>query len=498
MALSVLFFAVSCAAALAKPFWFDELLTVYYTRLPTLAAMTAALPTGPDLHPPLHYWVVHFCILLFGAGELSLRMPSILAMGAGCAALYLVVRRRTPAAFAFLAAVLPLGTFAGAYAIEARPYAFFFAFAALAFLFWQRAAESEENRGFALFGLFLCFSGAILSHCYSVTLWFAFALGELVRFRRRRRADPLLWTALLAPALFAAWYYPALIHQSHNVNTHSWASPTLYRLFMELFSTVNLANQYLAIAVALALALSSRRKQPEISFRRGFASSIPAHEIAAAAGLAMLPFVDYVLAVTATGLYDQRYAIPFVAGLGILAGFFLCGRADDRLWRGWAPAAMFVMIWLNGGIEWIQKPDWAGAAITRPYAEALQSVDPQLPIVVSNPHLYLQLLYYASPAQMERTVSLSDLDASLRYTADETMDIEMAALARTVPVKHPRYRDFVPEHPRFLVYQPEGDDTPVWIPQQFKEDHIAMEPSSTCAASRPPCTLLVAAADHFH
>src|SRR5258708_29735699 len=54
-----------------KLFWFDELFTVYLSRLPDLNALWSALAQGTDFNPPLFYALTRFSEFLFGEGNIG-------------------------------------------------------------------------------------------------------------------------------------------------------------------------------------------------------------------------------------------------------------------------------------------------------------------------------------------------------------------------------------------------------------------------------------------
>src|ERR1700738_4395627 len=70
-AISLIYFLTAGAKAMYKLFWFDELLTWDIARLPSLAAMLAALHSGVDQELPVIHLSVRLSHLLFGPGHLS-------------------------------------------------------------------------------------------------------------------------------------------------------------------------------------------------------------------------------------------------------------------------------------------------------------------------------------------------------------------------------------------------------------------------------------------
>jgi hypothetical protein len=65
-----MYFLLTCYRASRKLFWFDELFTLYISRLPDMATLWSALKQGVDHNPPLFYAVTRFSGSLFGEGQL--------------------------------------------------------------------------------------------------------------------------------------------------------------------------------------------------------------------------------------------------------------------------------------------------------------------------------------------------------------------------------------------------------------------------------------------
>ena len=73
----VLFFGlIFRLISLNQSLWLDEATTALVARMPIADFFTKFMPA--DFHPPLYYIVVHFWVRLFGASEISLRIPSII------------------------------------------------------------------------------------------------------------------------------------------------------------------------------------------------------------------------------------------------------------------------------------------------------------------------------------------------------------------------------------------------------------------------------------
>src|SRR3974377_1932798 len=62
--------------ARAKPFWYDEIITLIAASAPSPAAVWN-VAQNTDASPPLPHLLTHFAVRWFGTGEISVRLPAI-------------------------------------------------------------------------------------------------------------------------------------------------------------------------------------------------------------------------------------------------------------------------------------------------------------------------------------------------------------------------------------------------------------------------------------
>ena len=65
---SIAYFGLTFYRASRKLFWFDELFTVYQSRLPDFKSVWRAVLNGVDFNPPVLYLVTRFSERIFGGG----------------------------------------------------------------------------------------------------------------------------------------------------------------------------------------------------------------------------------------------------------------------------------------------------------------------------------------------------------------------------------------------------------------------------------------------
>lgn len=123
--------AADIRLATSRGLWVDEAISVRQAQLP-FGQMLADM-RNTDVHPPLHHALLWVTVRLFGTSELAVRLPSLIAGVALVPAMAwtgrVIYDRRTGWVAAAFAAVAPFCVW---YSQEARMYALFMLFAALA------------------------------------------------------------------------------------------------------------------------------------------------------------------------------------------------------------------------------------------------------------------------------------------------------------------------------------------------------------------------------
>ena len=174
---------------------------------------------------------------------------------------------------------------------------------------------------------------------------------------------------------------------------------------------------------------------------------MPAHEILAAAVLALTPVSAFVLAVVATGALTSKYTITLVAGVAILVGYLLaCGEARHR---GLVAAITVLLAFWAVGRHASAALDERGsepvpAAIRDALARSSQ------PVAFDSPHLFLQFVHY-EPQLAGRFVYPMDAATALEVRGFNNDEIALRGLQQIRPLHVVGYREFVDRHDTFLV-----------------------------------------------
>jgi hypothetical protein len=402
---SLVYFAGTMLRALAKPFWYDEILTLLEARQPNLFASMRALG-DVDWMPPAQHLTFYLWNKLAGSGEVAFRIPVIIAFWVFCICLYLFARRRVSIFFAFMAMLLPYASDFQSYSYEARGYAFMLGFCGIALVSWQAAAEGRM-RPWSLICLAVGIAGAIFYQYWSVLIYLPLAGAEIYRSTRLRRIDCDIWAAFAAGglALMASWLF--ILH-----GLKSWSSYTGLivqpRAFFDFYAFAFHDCFIFAIPAALLLAVwflgGGRKERPE----GRHPAVIPNDEWAVA--LILLFLVPIAVVSIALILpphsFSPRYAAPAVAGYALwgafLAAHFAGRRSSIGLVCVLAALAPFLYLMTQPG------------HFRNPF-QSQPGLEQQLqagPVVVENLIFYLKLWYYTPDALKPRLFFLTGRQAA--------------------------------------------------------------------------------------
>jgi hypothetical protein len=364
---AVLSLVVACVVcSLHKQAWTDEVFTWRELSDPSLWHLYYAVQHGADGGMPLFYTTAWLWAKAFGAGVLSLRMYSCVAM---CAAL--VVTWRTLRRF--------YGTWATAFGVlsfwgtsglvldenaEARFYGLFLLTVALALNLYTRLNVEPAPKLRLLVLSLLSQATLVLSHVLGIIYGGLMLLGLLLSDAVRRRFRPRVYLFHAAGWLALLVWLPSIQASMAVGKPHGWiGKPELKYLFPAyLFAPfeqwflllerhvgdarwkmVHHAAEFsmlVALAVILLLGLRKLLKQ------RG---SPDAQGALLLVGYLLLstPVILFVLSYLITPVFVARYMLPSGIGLAIVLADFADARGADRPASSrlvWAGAAMFLAI----------------------------------------------------------------------------------------------------------------------------------------------------------
>lgn len=448
-----------------RPYWYDELFTLYITRLPDLGTVWRALQEGADLNPPLYYVATRLAVALFGNHEFALRIPSIVGFLTMCVCLRLFVGKRLGKAWGIVAMVIPMISGAAYYAAEARPYGMMVGLVSLAMVFWQRRKESGRP-AIMLIVMSMLLACTLLTHCYAVLLMFPFWLAELAKTVRQRRLDFKMLVALSAPFLAVISYLPLLRAVSPVAVKNEVFAPTLWSLPL-FYNFLLIGPLPVLICAAVLVHLFPRGQDCQ-------AEGLEVEEQWLAAGLLLLPVLALGLAAGVTHIYFRRYALGAICGLAILLPVVY------RWWAGRRKAASVVVaVVLSLGIPMLALR-WRGEiGFERGQLQqslALERVEPHLPLVIGSGLLYFEIDHYASATLAGRMHYLVDDRLARQWTGTDMFDINFPNLHKWFPIRASleQAEPYLAQHRRFLLYAYEKHPMD-WLPSHLRSQGWSLQ-----------------------
>ncbi len=452
--LTLIYFGGTIGRARAKPFWFDEILTLLAANQPSASA-TIQAAREMDWTPPLTDLIVHFTNRLAGSGEIVSRIPFMVGFWIFCLCLFGFAARRVSIFFALTAMLLPFAAEAESYSFEARSYGILLGFCGLALYSWQ-AAASGRRRPLALVGLSVGVAGAILCHSYGVLIFLPLAGAEALRSLRRRRIDWPVWAAMAVGAIPIALLLSGA-REVAKANPHPVAVVQRqdYRLYYSTEFEPSLWFLIPALVLLGAWFVAGGNKEEPAGDHE---PSIPDYEMLAAVLCLLIPVAGVTLALVAPPhIFHYRYVMPAIGGFALLISFLAAQVARKRSAIGLAIAvpAFVVFAFHFTHIRSFENPlDHEPLLLN-----ALQNG----PVVINDAVAFLQYWHYAPEDLKPRLLYLFDERASLRYSHNDDRMLPFAKFG--VPVLE--YKDFAVPGKEFLLYFHPGFG---WVPEQVLDD----------------------------
>lgn len=477
--------AGALARAASKPFWSDELFTLYLSQLPDLGVLWAALAAPTDVSPPLTHVAMRAVNALLGAGLVTSRLPATFGflVAAACVFRFLRVTAGWQAGLAGMSFFILSGAFP--YAYEARPYGLLLGFTGLALVFWQGAARNVR-RAPLLAGLFLSLLASFSTHYYAPLILAPLAAGEAVRAVTRRRADWWMWAAMTTPLFVIVAWFP-LIQAARTYTATYFAVPALpqaVEAYRNLVEPAALSAFGAIVFAALVAAWSNTRAAGHAAghergtatvHERGSASAqarrnrceagrlSQIHEVAASLVLAALPLFAYAAGALVTGVFVSRYALPAAMGLALLAGLATC---QLTLGRPMVAAALALALALAAaGRQSVPVAKWIVRGPSPEPTADLSGATSDLPVVISHALVFLPAWHEASPDLRARLVYLLKPERLIRRGQSDTGGRNLKDLSPFVPIEVVPFDDFVGANRDFYLYGP-----PTWMTDLLIEE----------------------------
>lgn len=418
--------------------WFDELLTFDVARSVSLRQLWYRESLF-DCNPPSVYLLSRGSMAIFGQTPLGLRFPSMMEFYLGSMAILLYVRRKSGVAFAAFAVLL---IWAAAptlyYALEARPYALIFLSFACLLLSWDTAIQSRP-RQLALLGVAISTFALVAAHIFAPFTLFAFIVAEAIRFSRRRQPDYPLWTALLLPMLAMLMYIPFLrscgsvifgVHASYNT--------------IVLFFEDTLGSPIIAVAVLAVLLVPATKGKGTTTTR------FQREEVALLTSLFLSPILLNVFLIHRQATFYDRYCVASQVAILLTFAILLSSRAQLNSRAAFAGSILLVLFILKIQVwHMVRYPPPRNAAF-------LAAIDPNLPLVIGQGQVFMEMNQYENDALLSRLFFLKDQQASMQYEhTNFFQDFEAPDLLKQAgfpfTANVAQYSGFVHQHRQFLL-----------------------------------------------
>ena len=484
--LAILVYAalMSLDGAAARFFWSDEIVTIAVSRLSSPSAIWAALKAATDGNPPGFYIIESALASVTSDPHVSFRVASVLGLLLTSIALFIFVRRSAGAIGGLLAATMPLLTpLFSFFAIEARPYSVLVACLAWAMVTWQNVGRPWRPVGFALLLM-----AAVSIHFYALVAIVPFGVAELAWSLQARKVRLRVWAALATAIVPLAVFWPQVASMRQGFGAHFWAreGPTFMLTAHE--QTLGLPD-YWSVSVVVALSASLLFEALR-ALRTPDAPPETTSEKVLLLALINLPVIAYGMTVVADSALTSRYVLP--STLGVIAA--LSSAAARGPWRRGAVClvVLLLVVAFRGGRHWRDRPESA-KNLEHPDTAVLEELlrspgRPDLPVVVSNGHAFLEMSYYRGTAASSRFTYLLDRDAAIKHASSDSVDRELELLSSLMQLDLAPRSAFLRQHPRFLMFsKPNRWD---WLYAQLVEEGFSVRPLSVTRSEDGPLCVL--------
>jgi hypothetical protein len=440
--------AISIQTCLTKPFWADEILTIFVTKLDTPVRQWKALYAGVDGMPPAFYMVTRLFLYFPLPEHVDWRLPAVAGFALALFCVYHFVRWNNGDVAGLLAALLLASTQAIDYASEARPYGLLLGAAALAALCWQRA---DVKRGWTA-GLGLSLMAAVSLHHLAALLVLCFAIAETALSVVRKRIRWPVWAAFAVSSVPALLSFPLLVKMKQDFGQYFWSKPSLGLLPSYYAEALRIRSSQAVVVIGFLLLLLLGLAWKLIRAKE--VQSPKLADLFLASALLAFPVIVVFFSLATRGGFAQRYALPLTVGVAMAVPVAINWRGafGPRLFT-----ALFFAYMLSLDARALRQLRIAQSA---PQAaqdsnalKALRSLRlrDDLPLVVSSAHDYLVAFQYGTPEVRARMLHLVGREQSVRLTGTDSASRTMAALSAFAPVQVRPVDSYIDDKHSFLL-----------------------------------------------
>lgn len=403
---ALIFVVISLSIGMSQSVWFDEAYSITLAKRPIgeLVHLTAI-----DVHPPVYYLFLHFWGGLFGFGELSLRLSSVIPMFFAIILMAILLKRLFNKPFAgFATLLLCLSPMLIRYGFEIRMYAMATMLAVLAtiVLVLIEAEKNAKRRHLLQFAYATLVALGMLTLYYTIVIWlthFAYLIWQTVKSKKSILRQEFWMMYILAVLLFTPWLFVAIkqftngalaqISEPMTVNNllGVFSFNLLYKPIWQLDQIFGLLILGFITLFGVLLAKKIKSKQKNTSFL-----------IFMAAG----PLLVEILICLVKPMYVERYLVysaPFL--IALIAYLVFEARSKQRYFSmvylfALVGFGIFNLIQVgNFNFQRMQKPDIREmatriSATSKKENKSNQAGTTELPILADSPYEAIELGYY--------------------------------------------------------------------------------------------------------
>jgi Dolichyl-phosphate-mannose-protein mannosyltransferase len=464
IALSAIY-AILIFAAMQRRVWYDELFTFDIARAATFPRLIE-LTRKWDLNPPLSYVLSRWSMIIFGAGKVGLRLPSILEFYAASLFLFAFARKHIGNAFALLAVLTLWNSTFFYYATEARPYALLLMCFSVVLYNWDRAIAPRRST-WTLVWVFFGSLGTLLSHVFAPLTLASIFVAEFVRFAHRRKADVWLWVALLLPCLAMVTYIP--LFQTYSSVLFPPDLQASFHQIRQFYESTMWDGLAVPVIYGLLLAFAINRSRPQAVSP----SRVWLEHTALATYLVLTPILLNIVLMRGHRIFWPRYCITAGVAAYLVCAFVFAYRSGIGRRGAYAVVATLAAAGMLHSFSSLRLGTGSSDA------SVLNDIKPDLPVVDADGFTFFEMNHFEEPRLLNRVYFLKDRASAIRYGNDTLFeDFEPPdRLGPDFPI-HAHvddYQSFIQQHKQFLVLGTPDHWAGTWLLDRLVDDGSRVE-----------------------
>ena len=301
--------------------WYDEVFSVYQSQKDISLIKEIS---RSDIAPPFYYYILHFWMQLFGIGENSVRILSILFMSIAAAFLFFMAYKY----FGFDTAIFTSVLFFSSnqiffYAQEARTYSLLILLAIVSSHLFFKLIDKPKIIYVLLLGVINW--AAVYSHYFFILL-IAIQLGISIVSGKGKTVIYFILSIIITLIIFNTWLLRIKEVVIHGSTTSFDSTPTISDFLSILFELLNGKLVFIILIIPFVIGVYFFLKK--ISFRNDYSIIIKLTYLIA---WGFLPLI-FVFATGSKGImFIPRYFLFSIPGILILFSFFILQIHKKRI-----------------------------------------------------------------------------------------------------------------------------------------------------------------------